>query len=188
MHHWSRPVNLSPGSEHFTARINAWENNGFNSETHWQKEWGVLIPLTAPPHTKFNSKSPIQKNAVLLGRNQTSELTFPWHGAFTNAISVTRVSPMHQSAPSHSYHNNSPPRRKQGKTTSQTGAVLHKKRKEKRRKRQHSPETKSKLHESKTPNHEESVPEAVMGDEKSRMPDCRDFQNKAVKNPANGFT
>lgn len=61
----------------------------------------VLIPLTAPSHTEFNSKSPIQKNAVLLGCNQTSELSFSWHRAFTNAISVTRVSPTHQSAPSH---------------------------------------------------------------------------------------
>lgn len=38
---------------------------------------------------------------MLLGCNQTSELSFPWHRTFTNAISVTRVSPTHQTAPSH---------------------------------------------------------------------------------------
>lgn len=150
----------------------------------------VTNPLTAPPHTHFNSKSSTQKNAVLLGYhicNQTSEVSFSL--AFTNALSVNRVLQGTSLLPPtfcRVYHNNSPLRRKQGKTTSQTRAVLS--RKGKKRKRQHRPETKSKLHKSKTPNHEESALEAVMGDEKSRAPECRDFQNKAGRNPANGFT
>lgn len=112
--------------------------------------------------------------------------------SFTNAVSVTSVSPDQDVTTllpptfCRVYHNKSPLRRKQGRTTSQTRAVLT--RKEKKGKRQHRPETKRQLHKSKTPNHEESALEAVMEDEKSRVPECRDFQNKAARNPANGFT
>lgn len=59
-----------------------------------------------------------------------------WHMVFTNAALVTRVSPTHQSAASHFvqvYHKNSPLRRKQGKTMSQTRAVLKRKRKAKKK-------------------------------------------------------